>query len=147
MSLVFVSNLLHIYVLPSVLCGAGFCSGSVPAVRFLDGATRRWSHCLLAVASRVSRFTWNLVRLTFCGLSLVGCCPSSGALLPCSPLPDSVSRVMASFPESLLASCTDLCDSLEIVTPSSFGVAAAPFSECVNGSLSVLSLVHSVIDC
>ena len=57
----------------------------------------------------------------------------------CSPLPATVSRVMASCPGSLLATCSDLCTSLEIVTPSSFGVGPgcsvqqvrAWFTQCV----------------
>ena len=57
----------------------------------------------------------------------------------CSPLPATVSRVMASCPGSLLATCSDLCTSLEIVTPSSFGVGLgcsvqqvrAWFTQCV----------------
>ena len=57
----------------------------------------------------------------------------------CSPLPASVSRVMASCPGSLLATCSDLCTSVEIVTASSFGVGPgcsvqqvrAWFTQCV----------------
>ena len=45
--LVFASNLFHTYVLPNVLWGAVFCSGSVPAVRLQDGTILRWSRCLL----------------------------------------------------------------------------------------------------
>ena len=40
----------------------------------------------------------------------------------CSPLPATVSRAMASCTGPLFATCSDLCISLEIVTPSSFGV-------------------------
>ena len=83
--LVFASNLFHTYVLPSVLWGAEFCSGSVPAVRLLDGAIRRWSDvCWGGLAGLPSQqFTWNLAGLTRRGSSQVGCCPSSGASLPC----------------------------------------------------------------
>ena len=134
-------------MLPSVLWGAEFCSGSVPAVRLLDRAIRRWSRCLLGwprgspIPAVHLESGWpDTQRLVITGwlLSLFGRITSM-PIGDCSPLPATVSRVMASCPGSLLATCSDLCTSLEIVTPSSFGVGPgcsvlqvrAWFTQCV----------------
>ena len=129
LSLAFASNLFHTDVLPSVSWGAEFCSGSTPAARLLDGAIRRWSRCLLGaprgspVAVDHLESGWpDAQRLITCRLlSLFGRITSM-PIRDCSPFPASVSCVMASFPGSLVASCSDLCAALEIVAPSSFGV-------------------------
>ena len=127
--LAFASNVFHTDVLPSVSWGAELCSGSTPAVRLLDGAIRRGSRCLLGWPRRSPvdavhlESGWPDAQRLITGrlLSLFGRITSM-PIGNCSPPPANVSRVMASFPGSLIASFSDLCAALEIVTPSSFGV-------------------------
>ena len=78
---------------------AEFCSASAPAVRLLDGAIRRWSRCWGGPG-------WPDAQRLITGrlLSLFGRIVSmpigDGSPAPCP------SRVMASFPGSLIASCS-----------------------------------------
>ena len=156
-------NIFHLLLLPisstltscRVCRGAEFCSGSAPAMRLQDGATRRWSRYLLEwprgspVASVHIESGWPDARLLIAGqlLFLFGRIPSM-PMGDCTPLPASVSRPIASSRGSLIATCGDLCTATGIVASSSFGVG--PNCSAQRGSLSVLSLHligHSAIDC
>ena len=111
-----------------------------------NSVLRRWSRCLLGwprgspVAAVHLESGWPDAQRLITGrlLSLFGRITSM-PIGDYSLLPATVSRVMASCLGSLIATCSDLCTTLEIVTPSSFGVGPgcsvkqvrAWFTQCV----------------
>ena len=101
-------------------------------------AAPRWNTTLEPLFVGVAPFTWNLAGLTRRGsshglFSLFGRITSM-PIGDCSPLA-SVSRVRASCPGSLFATCSDLRTFLEIVTPSFFGVGPSCFDQQVRAWL------------
>ena len=124
----FASHLFLTYVLPSVSWGCEFCFGSSPAIRLLDGVLRRWCRCLLGWRRRspnaavhvevgwpdTQRFVTNRL-LSLRAPQLL----AHGRLFS---LPALVFHVMSVSPNSLSAVCNALCVSLQITTPTRFGV-------------------------
>ena len=134
----FASTLFTSYVLPSISWSMEFFVSSPPALQVIDTALRRWGRFLLGwpayspIASVFLELGWpdashiSTSRL----LSLFGRMHAMPAGDRC-PLPALVFHTMFSVPESWVARCVSICDSLRIPLPSHCGVGVGSSAHSV----------------